>query len=46
MDLANQKSLNLDLNSQRNHQMNMREISEIKIHEKRKLKLKLTEITI
>ena len=44
MNTRNQKSLNLDLISRRNHQMNMREISEIKIHEKPKLKL--TQITI
>ena len=45
-NLRNQKSLNLDLISRRNHRMNMREISEIKIRERPKLKLKLTQITI
>ena len=39
-----QKSLNLDQDSGRNHQVNKREISKIKNHEK--LKLKLTKITI
>ena len=38
----NQKSLNLDQDSQRNHQVNKREISEIENREKPKLKLKLT----
>ena len=42
----NQKSLNLDQDSQKNHQVNKREISEIKNHEKPKLKLKLTQIMI
>ena len=44
----NQKSLNLDQYSWRNHQENKREISEIKNCEKSKLKLKLklTKITI
>ena len=40
----NQKSLNLDKGLQKNHQVNKKEISEI--HEKPKLKLKLTKITI
>ena len=38
------KSLNLDQDLQRNHQVNKREISEIENHEKPKLKL--TKITI
>ena len=38
----NQKSQNLDQDSRRNHQVNKREIFEIKICEKPKLKLKLT----
>ena len=38
--------LNLDQNSQRTHQINMREISKIKIQEKSKLKLNLTQIMI
>ena len=46
MNPRNQKSLNLDLNSRRNHRMNMREIYEIKNHEKSKLKMKLTQIMI
>ena len=44
MNPQNQKSLNLNIISGRNHRMNMREIYEIKIREK--LKLKLTQITI
>ena len=40
----NQKSLNLAQDSQRNHQVNKREISEIENYEKSKLKL--TKITI
>ena len=44
MKPQNQKSLNLDLISQRNYQMNRREIFEIEI--RKKLKLKLTKIMI
>ena len=40
------KSLNLDQDSRKSHQMNMREISEIKITEERIIKLELTQITI
>ena len=43
MNPRNQKSLNLDQDSRRNHQVNKREISKIKNHVKPKLKLKLTE---
>ena len=46
MNPQNQKSRNLDLTSQRNHRLNRREISEIKILEKQKLKLVLTQTTI
>ena len=46
MNPRNQKSLNLDQDSPRNHQMNMKEIFEIKNHKKPKLKLKFTKITI
>ena len=40
------KSLNLDQDSLRSNQLNKRDISEIINHEKSKLKLKLTKITI
>ena len=40
------KLLNLDLISRRNHQMNMREISENSNREKPKLRMKLTQIMI
>ena len=46
MNPQNQKSLNLDLISLRNHRMNKREFSKIKIHKKLKLKLKLIQIMI
>ena len=42
----NKKSLNLDQDLRRNHQMNKREFSEKENHKKPKLKLKLTQITI
>ena len=42
----NKKSLNLDQDSQRNHQVNKREICEIKNNEKPKLKWKLSKIRI
>ena len=42
----NQISLNLDQDLRRNHQVNKREIFEIKNHQKPNLKLKLTKITI
>ena len=42
----NQKSLNFDLISRRNHQMNIGEISENKNHEIPKLRMKLTQIMI
>ena len=42
----NQKSLNLDLISQRNHQMNIGEISENENCEKPKIRMKLTQIMI
>ena len=42
----NQISLDLGQDSQRNHQVNKREISEFENREKPKLKLKLTKITI
>ena len=44
MNPQSQKEVNLDQDLWRNHQVNKREISEIKNHEK--LKLKLTKITI
>ena len=44
--IHNQKLLNLDLISGRNHQMNKREIYENENHKKPKLKTKLTQITI
>ena len=40
------KSMNLDQDSRRNHQVNKREFSKIKNHEKQKLKFKLTKIKI
>ena len=43
MNSRNKKSLNLDQDLQRNHQLNKREI---KNHEKPKLKLKLTKTKI
>ena len=46
MNPQNLKSLNLDQDSQRNYQVNKREISEIENRKKQKLKLKLTKITI
>ena len=46
MNPLNQKSLNLDQDSWRNHQVNKREISEIENHEKLKLKLQLIKIKI
>ena len=46
MNPQNKKSLDLDQDSHRNHLTNMKEISEIEIHEKPKLKLKLTQIKI
>ena len=42
----NQKPLNLDQESKRNHQVNKREIFKIEYHEKPKLKLKLTKIMV
>ena len=44
MNPQNQKSLNLDRDSWRNHQVNKREIS--KIENREKMKLKLTKVTI
>ena len=44
MNPWNQKSLNSNQDSQRNHQVNERKIS--KIGNREKLKLKLTKITI
>ena len=46
MNPQRQKELNLDQDLWRNHQVNKREISEIKNQGKPKLKLKLTKITI
>ena len=46
MNPWNKKSLNLDLISQRNHQMNKREFFENKNHETTKLRTKLNQITI
>ena len=46
MNPWNQKSLNLDLISLRNHRMNRGEISEIKNHKNSKLTTKLTQIMI
>ena len=46
MNPWNQISMDLRLISRINHQMNRREISEIEISEKSKLKLKLTQIFI
>ena len=46
MNPRNQKSLNLDLISQRNHRMNKREIFKKENLEKQKLRTKLTQIMI
>ena len=46
MNPQNKKSQNLDQDSWRNHQVIKSEISEIKNHEKPKLKLKFTKISI
>ena len=46
MNPWSKKELNLDQDLWRNPQVNKREISEIKNHEKPKLKLKLTKIMI
>ena len=46
MNPQNQKSLNLDQDLQRNHQVNKREIFEIKNRGEPKLKLQLTKIMI
>ena len=45
-DSMESKSLNLDKDSRRNHQVNKREIFEIEDREKPKLKLKLTKVMI
>ena len=42
----NQKSLNLDFISRRNHQINISEISKNKNYENLKLRMKLTQIMI
>ena len=42
----NQKSLNLDLISRRNHRMNKGEIFENKNHKNPKIRMKLTQIMI
>ena len=46
MNPRNQKSLILDLISQRNHRMNRGKIFENKNHEKSKLRMKLTQVMI
>ena len=46
MNPRNQKSLNLDLRSRRNHRMNRSEISEKKNREKPKLRMNLIQIMI
>ena len=46
MNPRNKKSLNLDLISRRNHQMNIGEFSENENRKKPKLRMKLTQIMI